>query len=104
MEFNIVTISLGRAAAALRKTVNIGTFNEDQFLIKFQEHIHYMMNFANKIRNVRKELKYTLLTTKKVLRQYVKVKNARRNTVPTTKVSKYSCTQTTILLPNTGNS
>jgi len=94
--FDPVALSTARDKEALQgcgrpsnppRTINIGNLKEEELLVMIQGYIISMSEFAERTRNVHKELKDTLKHTGMVMKQYVKVKSTGRNTIATTNIN-----------------
>lgn len=83
--------SEGNHEAVPKKVVNITNLSEEQLLLMLQSYINCMTTFANKTRNVHKELKENLEKTGKVFAQYAKVLNASKKTPQVAKESNNTC-------------
>jgi hypothetical protein len=57
-----------------KRTIDVSALNEEELLSMINGYINSMTNFANKTRNVHKELKDTIANTGIVLKRYTKLK------------------------------
>lgn len=85
-----------------RKIIDISKFGEEELLNTMRGYINAMVAFAEKTRNVHKELKDTLGSTSKVFAQYLKVKKPNLNSKVACK-STYTQTESTQVDNDTSN-
>jgi len=74
-----------------RREIDIGALSEEALLDLLRGYINSMCAFAGATRNVHKELKETLINSRRTMAQYVKVRQQGRNKDSPTKVQKSAC-------------